>query len=335
VTSRSRLLPVAVVMLVSCRGGCRPSPPPAPPVDEMLAGLPAQTRVVAAVDLARVRGTVLWTRLAALADEDPADRARIQALTARTGLDPLRQIRRIVAAFPDSARTEGKYALVIDGQGFDARRLVDYAREEAAPRGIQIQAVPRAGQTLYLSSGPAHTAGFFPGPDRFVLGGGGWAELMADRLRPAAPRLDPPDGGGSDELARLCARIDRSRALWFAAIVPLDVRRILMDDPAHDSAASVTRLAVAADLGPGLSADLVADLSNAADAKILVERIRTSAREAKRNAKVLMLGLAPYLDALTARADGATLRVSLSLTEPQMRDLVDRMIGLVRVARGR
>jgi hypothetical protein len=48
-----------------------------------------------------------------------------------------------------------------------------------------------------------------------------------------------------------------------------------------------------------------------------------------------MLGLAPYLDALTARAEGATLRVTLSLTEPQMRDLVDRLIGLVRVARGR
>jgi hypothetical protein len=332
---------MAALLLVGCRGGCRQSRAPAPPVDETLAELPAQTRVVASVDVARVRSTPLWSRLAALADEDPADRARIQALTARTGLDPMRQIHRIVAAFPDSARTEGKYALVIEGQGFDPRRLVEYARQEAGPRGVQIQAVPRAGQTLYQSSGPAHTAGFFPGPDRFVLGGGGWAELMADRLqRPAGRRVSSDaegdaGAGGSEELARLCARIDRTRALWFAAIVPLDVRRVLMDDPAHDSAASVTRLAVAADLGPGLTADLVADLSNAADARVLVQRIQTSAREAKRNAKVLMLGLAPYLDALTARADGASLRVTLSLTEPQMRDLVDRLIGLVRVARGR
>jgi hypothetical protein len=330
---------MAMLMLVGCRGGCRQSRAPSPPVDELLAGLPGQTRVVASVDVARVRGTPLWSRLAALADEDPADRARIQGLTARTGLDPLRQIRRIVAAFPDSARTEGKYALVIEGQGFDPRRLVEYAREEAGPRGVEIRAVARAGQTLYVSSGPARTAGFFPGPDRFVLGGGGWAELMADRLQRPAAALDvsdaDADASGRDELARLCARIDRTRALWFAAIVPLDVRRVLMDDPAHDSAASVTRLAVAADLGPGLTADLVADLSNAADAKVLVQRIQTSAREAKRNAKVLMLGLAPYLDALTARAEGATLRVTLSLTEPQMRDLVDRLIGLVRVARGR
>jgi hypothetical protein len=332
---------MATSLLVSCRGGCRSAPFAASPavVDETLAGLPPQTRVVAAVDLARVRATSLWTRLAAFADEDPADRARIAAFTARTGLDPMRQLRRIVAAFPDSARTEGKYALVIDGQGFDTRRLVAYAQEEAAPRGVHIDPVARAGRTLWVAGGPERTAGFFVGPDRFVLGGGGWAEQMADRLARPADRPGPTDhradAGGSEELARLCARIDRTRALWFAAIVPLDVRRVLMDDPTHDSAASVTRLAVSADLGPGFSADLVADLSNAADARILVERIKTSAREAKRNAKVLMLGLAPYLDGLTARAEGPTLRVTLALTEPQMKDLVDRLIGLVRVARGR
>jgi hypothetical protein len=244
----------------------------------------------------------------------------------------LQQIRRLVAAFPDSARARGQFALLIEGHGFDEQRLVAYAREEAAAGGRRIEAVPRAGRTLWASDGPDHTAGFFAGKDRFVLGGGGWAELLADRLAPT-PSLSASAADG--ELARLCARIDRGRALWFAAIIPLDVRRVLMDDPAHDSAASVTRLAASADLGPGLTADLVADLSNAADARVLVERIQASVREAKRNAKVLMLGLGPYLEALSARAEGSTLRVTLALSEPQMRDLVDRLIGLLRVARGR
>jgi hypothetical protein len=334
VRSRSPFFVALVALVVAataCHGGGCPGRAPAPPrLDPTLRLLPAETRVVAAVDLVRVRAAPLWSRIAALADEDPADRARIQALTARTGLDPLRQLGRIVAAFPENARARGQYALMIDGQRFDVQKLVAYARDEVAPRGLRIEQAARAGRTLWVSSGPEHTAGFFVGSERFVIGGGGWAETMADLAGPTPP----PSAAGNDELAHLAGRIDRTRALWFAAIIPLDVRRLLMDDPRHDSAASVTRLAAAADLGPGLTADLVADLSNAADARVLVERIQTTVREARRNAKVLMLGLAPYLEAVSARADGPTLTVKLTLTEPQVQDLVERLVGLVRVARG-
>lgn len=319
------VLLVAVALGAGCRGGCGAGRAPAR--DELLSRLPVETRFVASVDLAKIRSTALWSQLSAFSQEDPADRKRIEELTARTGLDPLRQLDRIIAAFPDSARERGQYALVIDGRGFDEKRLVDYARAES-PQS-QIQPVVRGQHTLWTGSGK--TAGFFPGATRFVLGGGGWAEQLADLTGPGPH----PSAADNDELVRLCARLDRHRALWFAAIVPLDVRQMLLSDPRHDSAASVTRLTAAADLGPGLVAEMVADLSNADDAKVLVQRIQTSVREAKRDGKVLMLGLAPYLDAITARADGPTLRVTLSLAEPQVKDLVDRLAGFLRLARGR
>src|SRR5262249_10976595 len=135
------------------------------------------------------------------------------------------------------------------------------------------------------------------------------------------------------ELVHLVERVDRGRALWFAALVPPDLRKSLIADPKLASAGSMSRLAAAADLGPGLTADLVADFSNAADAQALVARLQTTVRESKRNAKMLMMGLGPYLDALTARADGPTLRVSLALAEGQVKDLIDRLGGLLRLAR--
>jgi hypothetical protein len=58
-------------------------------------------------------------------------------------------------------------------------------------------------------------------------------------------------------------------------------------------------------------------------------------REARRDAKVLMLGLGPYLDGIHARADGPTLRVTMTLSEPQLRDLGDRLGGLLQLARGK
>lgn len=329
----------ALLLAGGCRGGCQGPAQPAA-VDPTLALLPAEVRLVASVDLARIRTTPLWTRVAALAADDPADRRRIETLTARTGLDPLRQIHRITAAFPDDARTAGQFALIIDGEGFDEKRLVAYARQEAASRGVTVEARTHGAHTLWTSAGPERTAGFFLGPGRFVLGSGGWGEAVADlvdqRSRPPDRAATPLRSAADNaELVRLATRIGRraGRALWFAAIVPLDVRRLLMADPRGDTAASVTRLAAAADLGPVLDAEMVADLSNSEDARLLVERINTSVRQAKGNARVLMLGLGPYLDALTARAEGPTLRVTVSLAEPQVKDLLDRLSAFARLAR--
>jgi hypothetical protein len=319
----------ALLLLGSCRGGCQRLVGKRDALGDTLALLPGDARFVAYVDVAKVRATPFWARLSALAEESADDKKRIQTLTDRTGLDPLKQIHRLVAGFPDNARESGRYALLIDGEGFDERRLVAYARDEAALRGGKIEQRTERGRTLWASTGPDRIAGFFTGPGRFLLGAGGWAETMAA----LAGGASVPSAADNVELVNLCRRIDARRALWFAALVPLDLRQMLLADPKHDHAASVTRLAAALDLGPGLTAELVADLSNAGDARALVERIQATVREAKRNAAVLMLGLGPYLDALDARADGPTLRVTVALAEPQVVDLLDRLSALARSAR--
>lgn len=299
---------------------------------ELRAALPADTRFVVSLDVARIRGSKAWKRLSALAEENPEDRKRIEELRAKTGLDPLRQIHRVVAAFPDDARKGGQYALIIEGQGFDERRLVAYAREQAAAGGggtIAERKRPGGGRTLWASA-DGRTAGFFVGNDRFVLGGGGWGEVLAnlaDRVRGVASAAD------NKELGRLTARIDTRRALWMAALVPLDVRQMLLADPKQDAAASVTRLAADLDLDRGLRGNLVAELSTAADARTLAERLRASLKEGKRNATVLLLGLAPYLDGVTVTTGGPVLQVKIELSEPQLDDLVERAAAFARVTR--
>ena len=323
------MLAALALFASSCRGGCARAPATR---DRLLGALPAGTRFVASVDVAKVRATALWSRVSALAGQSAEDRKSLDKLTARTGLDPLRQIHRIVAAFPDNARERGEFALVIEGEGFDEARLVAYAREEAATRGAKIEARTRGARTLYGGGGSDRTAGFFVGKTRFVLGSGGWAEAMADL---ADGRPGVASAADNLELGHLLGRIDPGRALWFAALVPLDIRKSLMADPKLDSAGSLTRLAAGADLGPGLNAELVADLSNAADARALEARIQTTLRESKRDAKVLMMGLGPYLDAVEARAEGPTLRVKLTLAEAQVKDLLERLGGLLNLARGK
>jgi hypothetical protein len=313
-SSRALLAVVWLLVGAGCRGGCRPQG--AAP-DPLLVRLPRGATFVVQVDVDRVRLTPFWSRLSALAGENPQDRRLLQRLTERTGFNPLENVSRIIAAFPDNARQSGQFALVIEGERFDPEALAAFAREE----GARFEVRHRGHRTMYVSGG---TAAFFHGRNRFVLGGGGWAELMSDMLDGA-----PGSAADNVELAHLVERI-RGRPLWFAALVPADLRRSLIADPKLESAGSITRLAAGIDLEPGLTADLIAELSNAADAETLQARIQTTVRESKRNAKMLMLGLGPYLDALHIRAHGPLLFISLALAESQVKDLIDRLGVLTR-----
>jgi len=316
---RLRVLLVALLFFGGCRGGCRSRTPPG---HALLSGLPESTAIVASVDLARIRSTSLWSRLAALAEQSPADRQRLQRFTERTGLDPLRQIHRIAGAFPDDAQQSGQFALVIEGEGFDEQRLIAYARAES---GLKLEARSHGRRTLY---GSGKVAAFLVGSTRLVVGAGGWAEAMAELA-------DGGKGSAADNapLVHLVERVNPGRALWFAALVPDDVRKSSMANPKTEFAGSMRRVAASANLGPGLDAELVADLSNAADARRQVAQIQTTIKESKRNAQVLMMGLGPYLDALSVHADGYAVRAKLTLAEPQVKDLIDRLATLARLAR--
>lgn len=291
---------------------------------------PAETRIVLSLDFRRIRATPVWQQLSALAADDPEDRRIIAELTARTGLDPWKQIHRLIAVFPDDARTDGAFAVLFEGD-FDDKRLVTYARDRAKLRGGSIEQRRHGQHTLWVGQGEAGrpaVAGFFLDRQRFVLGGGGWAEKVADLLD-GRQKASAADNG---TLVRLAERVGQGstapRAFWLAAIVPEATRQRLMADPRFGVQASVMRLGAAADLGPGLSAELVAELSNQDDARALVGRMTEFVTAAKRSPQALLLGAGPYLDGVRAEAEGPSARVKLSIGEAQTAELVQRLKAL-------
>ncbi len=314
--------------LISCRGGCRRDV--APPAQGLLASLPAGTRFVLSADVAAIRASALWAGLSALAKDRAGDRAIVEQFTARTGVDPFRHIHRIVAAFPEEARQSGQFALVIDGEGFDEKRLVSYARDQAKLRGQDIQSRVVASRTVWVGPGPERTGGFFMGAPRFVLGAGGWAEELA-AIAGGTPGV--ASAADNNDLSHLCARVDSSRAFWFAAVVPAQTRRMLQADVRFSAAASVARLGGTIDFERGLAADLLAELSNEADARTLAARVLAFKRDAKGSPQVLMLGLAAYVDAVSASSDGPNVHIRIALTEGQVNDLMARVGGLARMQR--
>jgi hypothetical protein len=314
----------------ACRGGCFREEGGAL-ARGALSRFPAQTQVVVSIDFQRIRATQIWQRLSTLAGEDPADRKLIDEFRTRTGLDPFRQIHRLVAAFPEEARKSQAFGLVIEGEGFDEKRLLTYARDQARLRGSELQPRSHGSYTLWQTRAPGGVAGFFSGRGRFVLAGGGWAEQMATLAGGPAP--SGTTAQKNPMLLRLVERLDVKRSIWMAALVPDETRARLRADPRFGAQASVMRFGAGLDFGPGLRGELDAELSNAEDARALVGRFDAFLRAARKSPEALLIGAGPYLDAITSRADGPRALVQVELDQARTGELLQRLMGFLRLKR--
>jgi hypothetical protein len=95
----------------------------------------------------------------------------------------------------------------------------------------------------------------------------------------------------------------------------------------------MTSLVVGVDLGHGLDALAVGEVATPRDAKALAAKMQDTLRDAKQSATLLMLGLGPYLDGVTARADDRRFELRASLGEPQVDDLLSRLRAYLTLAR--
>jgi hypothetical protein len=286
---------------------------------------------VVSIDFQRVRATPFWQRLSALAAEVPEDRKLIADFVARTGLDPFRQIHQVVAAFPENAQASGAFGLVIAGQGFDEKRLLTYAADQAKLKGTELRQQGHGRYTLWTGATPGSPAGFFLDAGRFVLAGGGWAALMAAQAE-GGPAV-PPSAQADGELSRLVGRLGARRSIWVASIVPPATRNRLVADPRYGASASVMRFGASADLGPGFEAELLAELSNAADARALVAKVEGYVRDLRASPQAMLFGLAPYLEGITAAVEGNNARIRVVLDEARTNDLLTRLATLARQRR--
>jgi hypothetical protein len=328
------ILSAVLLTMAACRGGCRRPSRGEDTAPSALALFPADTRIVLSVDFQSIRGSPLWQELSRGVQQDPEDRRLISSFTERTGLDPFRHVHGLVAAFPDEARKDGAFALYFVGEGFDEKRLLTYARDEARLRGKTIEQRLHRGHTLWVGPPPAEgpptgqVAGFFLDGKRFVLAGGGWAEKMIDLRQKASGATSAASNG---MLVDLAERVGRGRSVWLAAIVPDGTRQRLLTDSRFGAQASVMRFGGALDLAPALQGQLQAELSNAEDARAMAQRLAAFLEAARRNPQALLLGAGPYLEAITAEAKGPTLLVKIRLDEARTRELATRLASLARL----
>ncbi len=313
----------AAVLTAGCQGCQKPAPDQ---VDPALLLLPKQTQTVISFDVRQLRQSSLWAVLMGQGERALQHHKLLDTISARTGWDPLRDIQRLVVAFPENAREAGQFAIVIYGENFDERRLVAFARDQASLSGIAITQAELAGQRAWVAhTSPVRQTGFFVGKDVFVLGGGPWGQSLAA----LASQPWKASAAGAEEFSNLCRRAGLGHAAWLASIVPSAVRTQLAADARFEAASTVSRVTISLSLENGLGILGRAELSTAEHAASLASQLQRFALEARQSPQVLLLGLGPWLQGVRVVAEGPQVTAHVQLSPDQTQTLIERLTGLL------
>jgi hypothetical protein len=292
---------VATAGLASCRR-TQQLHIPGPRADlDALAFLPSETEIVVALDLDRLRSQPIWKAISpALAKHAGPS---LDEIAAGTGLEATRQVHRVWIGLPGERQEDGRFVLLAETDPLDAARATAWLEKRAEGK-------------LAIA---------LPNPRQFLIAKGAWAGAAA--TRPARSAAD------NVELRRLCQRLPTESSLWIAALVPIAVRRALMESSKMSDVATLVRVSASLRDSAGLRAELVGEFGNTADPPLLAHRLKVLQNQAKRYPDMLVAGLSPYLEAVHVEANDASVRVVLDLPDAQAGDVIERTFALARTPR--
>jgi hypothetical protein len=269
--------------------------------------MPESARFAVGVDVAALRAAPITARLSALRVVFGAAATQLDALAAKTGIDPWTQVDSVTLGGV-SSRTD--LAFVVRGHGLDEARLTAFAREQLSGSDDELVSRAYGKRTIWSARKSPDSAAVFVDAGTLVLATPAWAERIVDLADGAAGARN---AASNAELATACATVAAS-PLWGAGVLPQEVRDYLEGDLRVRSVASMRHVSLAVDLAQPLIAKLAIDFGDAAQADQLAEEIAQVLDRARREKREY-----PYFQALfkglTEYADGSTFRAELRLDD--------------------
>lgn len=294
---------------------------PSPGTRLALAQVPAGAQTILSLDVEHLRTLPAWKIMLAAFAKDPGH--WLDGFMAGSGFDPASQLRHVMLALPGERTPDNRFAVIADVDRVDEPRLTTWLRNRLTGAASLVRQHDQA-------------------DNQVIFTGGAWTSRMAPLA--SSPTL-APNALDDSELLHLCAYAERgsdhdrpegiqgSHSIWLAAVLPANVRRSLMQDPRFSDAASILRISAFANFEAGLHAEVVADLASASDAVHLTRRMAVYLNQAKRHPQVLLLGLAPYLEAVHLEARRSRLHATLDLPLAQLADFIERIEALAHQVR--
>lgn len=275
---------------------------------------PAESSLVAHVDVPALRASPLW---AAFVAEDDAGLARI---TEACGFDPIERVQRL-AVFVSAGRegTEGRLGFVARGE-LPAERLVACVQRIVTEDGGGIRRVTIEGVDAIASArGPSRAA--FLGRDGVV--GGDEAVVRQAIL---VDRGDAPSAATQTELVRLWRRVEARQEVIAVTRLPSNWRDWLGrlgDGLQLDAIDRVRAVALGARIRSGLGLTLALDAEDAASARDLADAVRARIEDLLGDPMIGRSAAASALRGIELEVREGDVIATLDLDDDELASLVD------------
>jgi hypothetical protein len=297
---------------------------------------PEDANIVFKINFPRLRNTPLWRKALDQRDKDQLVKKDYDEFVTKCAFDPTKQLESLTVAVPDVKDEIGEYVLIARGV-FDEPKLVACADERLKKDGNALKITEYSGKKIYGDDKNGRDNAVFLDGKTLVIAGREWVKRVID-LAAAKSGPDAPQGksaASNKTLQNLFSRVRPHDGITGVAIVSDAARERLKSDPVLASASSMTAVLGSADLSSGLSAELRIDLANEADAKALTEKVLGQLGEAEKNPQFVLSGMGQFVKAMKIEAQQATFHLTINWTEAQVEDLINRVTGLIQLAKSR
>lgn len=291
-----------------------------------LALLPADSVAVFMLNLKQARGSRLFQKLIEARDKDENSRKEYESFVKKCAIDPIKDIDSLFLAVPQNAQQSREYALLLRGR-YNPDAIISCARLTATEHHETLTETDYNGVRIYATAAQ--------GPQLAVLGkravavaGPNWIRRVIDLHTGKVPAS--ASARESKELHTMMGRTRTSDAFWWAGQVPPAMAERLRGSTQLGAAASLHSISGSLDLGKGLALHADLDLGSDADAKALLDSVRSFLTGLKQDSRLQVMGLTGYLDTIQTGSKNATFIFDLRMTDAQIDDLSTRLAGLTR-----
>ncbi|MBI5478201.1 MAG: hypothetical protein HY906_05055 [Deltaproteobacteria bacterium] len=305
-TWRSLLLGAVSVVLA---GGCGSKAG----ISDPMKLVPADSRVLVQINVARLRQTQFKDRLLQLRDRSEGLKKKWDHLVQKSGLDPLRDIDTLLLAMPyQGEQGSGEAAVVALGR-FNQPAIVAWFKEAA---GAKFQETKHGNRTIYSNSAGQNLS--FVSSTTAVVGD----------LTQVKRILDLADGKGqsarqSPKLVELTNRVQGNQTVRGVVSVPDEVSKRAKE--ADSPFKAVSAIVATIDFAAGLEFDFRAECSDENEAKSLTDKFNNLVKELLESPMLGSLGLGGIISELKGAQELKVFRVRGNLPQQKLDELIKKI----------